>query len=128
MLGILQSISLNWEFLSYKKFVWIIIWVIAVGFFFFCRVLGKFQMMRRNPMLCQWKAKWEDPDNYKSVSLTLVSGKIMEWFLKDSINKELNKGNIVITNQHGFIENRPCQISLVSFLWYYKFGWCNEVL
>lgn len=58
----------------------------------------------------------DDPDNYKSVSLTLISGKIMEWLLKDSINKELNKDNIIIANQHGFMENRPCQISLVSFL------------
>lgn len=67
-------------------------------------------------MLCQLKAKWEDPDNYESVSLTLISGKIMEWFLKDSINKELNKGYIIIANQHGFMENRSCQISLVYIL------------
>lgn len=40
----------------------------------------------------------------------------MEWFLKDSINKELNKGNTVIANQPGFMENRPCQICSVSFL------------
>lgn len=52
----------------------------------------------------------------------------MEWFLKDSINKELNKGNKIIADLHGFMENRPCQISLVSFLWYYESGWRNEVL
>lgn len=40
----------------------------------------------------------------------------MEWFLKDSINKGLNGGNMIIANQHGFMENRPCQINLVSFL------------
>ena len=46
----------------------------------------------------------------------------MEWFPKDSINKELNKGNMIIANQQEFMENRPCQINLVSFVQSYRFG------
>lgn len=39
----------------------------------------------------------------------------MEWFLKSSINKELNKGNIVIANQPGFMENRPFKLAWYHF-------------
>lgn len=36
--------------------------------------------------------------------------------MHDLINKELKVGNIINTNQHGFMENRYCQTDLISLL------------
>lgn len=40
-------------------------------------------------------------------------GKIIKWLMLDLITKELQFGNIINANEHGFTENKPCQINLI---------------
>lgn len=40
--------------------------------------------------------------NYRPVYRTLILGKIMEWLIWNSVDKELKKGKIINANQHRF--------------------------
>ncbi|CAM5108800.1 unnamed protein product [Eretmochelys imbricata] len=65
------------------------------------------------------KGKKEDPGNYRPVSLTSVSGKIMEQVLKESILKHLEERKVIRTGQHGFTKNKSCLTNLIAF--------CDEI-
>ena len=45
-----------------------------------------------------------DPSNYRPISLTCISCKIMEHIVLSHMAKHLNKNNILISDQHGFRE------------------------
>jgi len=61
------------------------------------------------------KGRKEDPGNYRPVSLTLVPGKIMEWFILSVLTGRVkdNQGNR--PSQHGFMKGRSCLTNLISF-------------
>lgn len=54
--------------------------------------------------------------SHRLVTVTSLQGKIMEDLRGNSINKELKGSSIINANQQGFMENKSCQTSLVSFL------------
>ena len=44
-----------------------------------------------------------NPANYRPISLTSVTGKIMEKIIKDEIMEHLIKHNLINKHQHGFV-------------------------
>ena len=55
-----------------------------------------------------------DPGNYRPVSLTCVSYKIMESIIKDYIVEQLHNSGSMSTNQHGFTKGRSCTTNLLT--------------
>ncbi|XP_043361285.1 cyclic AMP-dependent transcription factor ATF-2 isoform X5 [Dermochelys coriacea] len=51
------------------------------------------------------KGEQDDPGNYRPVSLTSISGTMMERLIQDFTDKELKKDNIINANKHGFMSN-----------------------
>ena len=54
----------------------------------------------------------EDPANYRPISLTSLSGKIMEHIITSSLMSFLEASNFIIRNQHGFRKTRSCETQL----------------
>ena len=51
----------------------------------------------------------EDPSNYRPISLTSMSGKVMEHIVVSSLMKFLDRVNFFDKNQHGFRKSRSCE-------------------
>jgi hypothetical protein len=56
------------------------------------------------------------PGNYRPVSLTSVSCKVMEALLKDEITDHLELNSLLNKSQHGFMKHRSCATNLLEFL------------
>jgi hypothetical protein len=56
------------------------------------------------------------PGNYRPISLTCISCKIMESLLKDDIMLHLKRNNIITSSQHGFRKGRSCTTNLLEFM------------
>jgi hypothetical protein len=56
------------------------------------------------------------PGNYRPVSLTSVSCRVMESILRDEITEHLAKNKLVKDSQHGFMKDRSCVSNLLEFL------------
>ncbi|CAM5075370.1 unnamed protein product [Eretmochelys imbricata] len=61
------------------------------------------------------KGNKDNPENYRPVSLTSVSGKIMEQIIMQSICKHLEDNKVISNSQHGFVKNKSCQTNLIAF-------------
>jgi hypothetical protein len=57
-----------------------------------------------------------EPGNYRPVSLTSVSCKVMESILKDKVIAHLDRHNLQESSQHGFMKGRSCTTNLLEFL------------
>jgi hypothetical protein len=57
-----------------------------------------------------------DPGNYRPVSLTSVSCKILESIVKDTMMDHLLRKNLLSPSQHGFVPGRSCCTNLLEFL------------
>jgi len=55
-----------------------------------------------------------DPGNYRPVSLTYISCKIMESIIRDHIAGQLNNSAGLSASQHGFTKGRPCVTNLLT--------------
>ncbi|KAF1472525.1 hypothetical protein FQV18_0001444, partial [Eudyptula minor novaehollandiae] len=63
-----------------------------------------------------YKKGWkEDPGNYRPVSLTSVSGKIMERFILRALTRHERDNQGIRPSQHGFMRGRSCLTNLISF-------------
>ncbi|GAB0205040.1 mitochondrial enolase superfamily member 1 [Grus japonensis] len=61
------------------------------------------------------KGQKENLGNYRPVSLTLVPGKIMEWFILSAIMWRVQDNRVIRPSQHGFMKGRSCLTNLISF-------------
>jgi len=61
------------------------------------------------------KDQKENPGNYRSVSLTLVAGKIMERFILSALTRHVKDNQGIRPSQHGFMKGRSCLTSLIPY-------------
>ena len=57
----------------------------------------------------------EDPGNYRPVSLTSVSGKVMEQITRSEITGRVRDNQGTGPSQRGFLKDRSCLIDPISF-------------
>ena len=57
-----------------------------------------------------------EPGNYRPVSLTCVTCKIMESIIRDALAKHMGKNELYAKCQHGFRPNRSCVTQLMEVL------------
>ena len=62
------------------------------------------------------KGPKEIPSNYRPVSLTSLTCKIMEKLVRDTIVNHLTENNFFSDHQHGFMQGRSCSSNLLSVL------------
>ena len=62
------------------------------------------------------KGSRNKPENYRSVSLTSVVGKLLETLIRDHMVEFLVKHKLINTSQHGFLKARSCLTNLLCFL------------
>jgi hypothetical protein len=60
----------------------------------------------------------ESPSNYRPISLTAHVCKIAETIIRDSIVEHLDRSNLILKTQHGFVKRRSCLTNLLEFLDY----------
>ena len=61
------------------------------------------------------KGATQDPANYRPISLTCISCKIMEHIIASNIMKHARANNIIYQLQHGFLDRRSCETQLLEF-------------
>ena len=59
-----------------------------------------------------WK---DDPGSYRPISLTSLSGKVMERIILGTIMDQLKVNQGIKPSQHGFMNGRSCLTNLISF-------------
>jgi len=62
------------------------------------------------------KGAKSEPGNYRPVSLTSVSCKLLETLVKNGIMAHLQAHNLINPSQHGFMAGRSCCTNLVEFM------------
>ena len=55
-------------------------------------------------------------ENYKPVSLTSVTGKVLERIIRDDIVNYMTGNNFLTKSHHGFLAGKSCVIQLLEFL------------
>jgi len=71
------------------------------------------------------KGKKEDPWNYRPVSLTSIPGKVMEQFILEVINKQVQEKKVIRSSQLGFTKGKSCLTNLTAF-YDDMAGWVDE--
>lgn len=56
-----------------------------------------------------------DPGNYRPVSLTCITCKIMESIIRNKLQSFIENNNILRDSQHGFCKGRSCLTNLLAF-------------
>ena len=62
------------------------------------------------------KGSKADPGNYRPVSLTCISCKLLEGILKEDIMAHLGRNRLINASQHGFMKNKSCATNLLEFV------------
>ncbi|PKU41093.1 rna-directed dna polymerase from mobile element jockey-like [Limosa lapponica baueri] len=62
-----------------------------------------------------YKSQKEDLGNYRPVSLTMVTGKVMEQITLSTIMQHVQDNQVIRPSQHGFMKGRSCLTNLISF-------------
>ncbi|RMC09601.1 hypothetical protein DUI87_13387 [Hirundo rustica rustica] len=63
-----------------------------------------------------YKKGWEeDPGNYRTISLTLILGTVMEQIIWSAIMQHIQDNQLITSNQLGFMKGRSCLTDLISF-------------
>uniref|UniRef100_A0A803TJS6 Reverse transcriptase domain-containing protein n=1 Tax=Anolis carolinensis TaxID=28377 RepID=A0A803TJS6_ANOCA len=61
------------------------------------------------------EGKKEQPKQLPSISLTSITGKILEKIIKEVVCEHLETNAVIAKSQHGFTKNKSCQTNLISF-------------
>ena len=61
------------------------------------------------------KGSKSTPGNYRPISLTCISCKLLETLIKDHIVDHLSRNSIIGSSQHGFVKGRSCTTNLLQF-------------
>jgi hypothetical protein len=61
------------------------------------------------------KGSKSDPGNYRPVSLTSVSCRLMEGIIKDHVVNHLERHGLIRATQHGFMRGKSCVTNLLTF-------------
>ncbi len=62
------------------------------------------------------KGSKHKPENYRPVSLTSISCKLMESIIRDRLNSHLLRNLLINPSQHGFMKNKSCATNLLEFM------------
>ena len=62
------------------------------------------------------KGDKSDPGNYRPVSLTSITCKILEHIIYSNIVNHLDKHDVLCPHQHGFRKNRSCETQLIGLI------------
>jgi len=62
------------------------------------------------------KGAKSSPSNYRPVSLTSVSCRVMESLIRDAVTTHLTENKLIKNSQHGFLKDRSCVTNLLEFL------------
>ena len=62
------------------------------------------------------KGSKHKPENYRPVSLTSISCKLMESIIRDRVNSHLLRNLLINPSQHGFMKNKSCATNLLEFM------------
>ncbi len=62
------------------------------------------------------KGNRKSPENYRPISLTSISCKLMESIMRDIIMKYLHSNNLICNNQFGLIKGRSTNLQLLNVL------------
>ena len=57
-------------------------------------------------------------EHYRPISLTSVTGKILERCMRGAIVKHLTSNNLFSTAQHGFLAGKSCVTQILEFMEY----------
>lgn len=61
------------------------------------------------------KVKKQNPENYRLVSLTLISVKVMEQLNLETFSSPMKEKEVIRSSQHGFIKGKSYLTSLINF-------------
>ncbi|GAB0202983.1 mitochondrial enolase superfamily member 1 [Grus japonensis] len=76
-------------------------------------VLADWRLAKVTPIYMKgWR---KDPGNYRSVSLTLVLGKVMRQIILSAITQHTQDNQGIRPSQHGFMKGRSCLTNPISF-------------
>lgn len=77
---------------------------------------GKWREAKVTPVLLIFKTcKEENPGNYRPVSVTLNTGKVMEQILLEVICKCIKDKKVIRSNRHGFTKGKSHLAKLIAF-------------
>ena len=62
------------------------------------------------------KGSKNKPENYRPISLTSISCKLMESIIRDRVNSHLTRNLLINSSQHGFMKSKSCTTNLLEFL------------
>ena len=74
------------------------------------------QWREANVTLIHKKGSRSEPGNYRGVSLTSATGKLLERFVKNEIEAYVEENKLIKDSQHGFRRGRSTQTNLIEFL------------
>ena len=63
------------------------------------------------------KGRKADPKNYRPVSLTSLTSKVMEHIVSRQISRHLSSNRIISPHQHGFQRGLSCETQLISVIY-----------
>ena len=56
-----------------------------------------------------------DKNNYRSVSLTSIVGKLLESIIRDQVQKFLDENKLIYSSQHGFTKGKSRLTNFIEF-------------
>ena len=62
------------------------------------------------------KGEKSKAENYRTISLTSVPGKLMERLVKNAIIEHITTNNLFSEAQHGFLKGKSCVTQLLEYL------------